>query len=1611
VADQEVGIKLSLDGSVFVNGVKVSSDAWKRFGEESERAGAKAKGAGEEIKQSGEAANAAARNYESLGNSIGSLVGKMLAAVGIAATLKAGLSFNSQIEDATVSMGAMIASQNDIRDGFGNMLTGASAFNAAMDVSKDQLKKLQIAGVNTTATFSELTTVFRGILAPAQQAGLNIDQARQLTISMTQAANALNVPMAQVEHETRAILTGTIRQENQLARNLGMTNESVKALQQSGKLMDVLNEKTRMFAIAGEAAAKTWTGMLAGLKETITQFAGGITEKLGDNLKGAGNKVFTTFFDQNTMEISGKLTPLISALNSALGSVGGVAGKAMTGLLDGAMKLGGWIEKNKEAISGIGDKIGIIWDKVTGIGGAIATVVLGVGDWLVSSGALEVTLQVIGGLLDDILSIISDTVDFFTGANNKGLTLNATIGLLVVGYGALIAAQTTYNALSEAGFTKSIGSVGKLKLAFSVLAAAMIGWEIGTILSEKFAVVRAAGHAMIGALVIGWEELKYEVDVMWTLISGIITDSINGIKIAFGAFLTGVAEGLKYLPNMSGAAADLKAYGEELMRTGSSAETTADKLLKARDAHMLKMQALGDDFAGMIKYEMEGEKAKEYTDGMTEAVKNGKAALEQYELQQKKSGEAAAAAARQAAEEWQKFLDKVKNEATLKYEDENGVDEEFYKTLKALDDLVDKGKITWDQYTQAVGRAFDKTTLGKKILKEANDEVKEANEAINEVNKGIAELEKAREKATETLENELEKLKFHNDTLGLNAEQTEKVKLALMEKRIEQMKATFATNDDIAALEKQISLQKQLVDEAKRGRLRQEELDKIKEIQKEGEKAADQINQALTDAIMRGFENGKSFAQNFRDSVMNLFKTMVLRPIVQFAVQGGQNLVASLLGGLLGGGSGNNGGGLLSMLGNNGSNLSSLISLGQKGYGYLSSAYTYLSGMFGSTLSTSGVVGGLTTTAPSALAYVPTTTYGYAGIGNLGTIGSVGSGVSSTAPLGEVAASVPATTTPAAAATPAAGSGGTPSAMSGLMTNPYTWMVAAIVSAFFANKNMYDKGWRADGQYGDMDKELLKHAGISGLLGSGGVLGGFFANGAIQLGFDKLLQNMGVSGKLASWITGSSLWTRFLGLKNPQMREGGVEGMLSLDGFDGRQFQDVEQAGGFLRSGRHWTEWDDIDPDLKKMIDATIGKVPQKIDLLLKDFGKSFAEVFGEDWEQKFRIVLTTDGKWENMADMFAKATTNVYREMATTAVEAIREGWGQYVEELKDLEPDDFQAKIVKIVGALSILDNVKGTQEKIFGVYDLVEEDFEKYAATGEKIYETISRLATTFTLTNKISDFAGIKFSGVGLDSATDRQDFVDEAGGVDALTELFNSYFAAFSTPSEQLAAAFEPIRDIFDQIGVDSIPRTTQAFRDLVAAQDMSTAEGRQAAQQLMAAADLWKQSAGAFEQMKQNLSDSIDNMRKSFELDGLSNDEKYKKIKAEGDAAYVALQSATDPYEIQKLLDTIRTDMSAAWGLLTDDQKNAQRSAYLAKLDELESMGLSRIDVSADQYLGAQDAATAITDAGDTLADSLIDVANEIRKPLGLDELPPIDRKPIETLPLPDNKLPLQTLP
>jgi hypothetical protein len=72
--------------------------------------------------------------------------------------------------------------------------------------------------------------------------------------------------------------------------------------------------------------------------------------------------------------------------------------------------------------------------------------------------------------------------------------------------------------------------------------------------------------------------------------------------------------------------------------------------------------------------------------------------------------------------------------------------------------------------------------------------------------------------------------------------------------------------------------------------------DEAKRAAAEWDRASNDIERSLTDALMRGFEGGKDWAENFRDTLKNLFNTLVLRPIIQPIAQYGAQALMGMVG-------------------------------------------------------------------------------------------------------------------------------------------------------------------------------------------------------------------------------------------------------------------------------------------------------------------------------------------------------------------------------------------------------------------------------------------------------------------------------------------------------------------------------------------------------------------------------------------------------------------------------------------------------------------------------------------------------------------------------------------
>lgn len=187
-----------------------------------------------------------------------------------------GIEFNSTVENARLGI-ATIAKQFN-PDSFP---TVGSAFGLATTVI-EQLKK---AATESPASLQDLAQALSATAGAALQAGIPLEKQAQTLVLVSNATAGLGIAREQLAQEYKAILTGEINNDAQLAKTLGITREMVEVQKGQGKLLDFLTNKLGAFGEAGALASKTYSGALSNLGDTIDQVLGDASTPVFDTLR------------------------------------------------------------------------------------------------------------------------------------------------------------------------------------------------------------------------------------------------------------------------------------------------------------------------------------------------------------------------------------------------------------------------------------------------------------------------------------------------------------------------------------------------------------------------------------------------------------------------------------------------------------------------------------------------------------------------------------------------------------------------------------------------------------------------------------------------------------------------------------------------------------------------------------------------------------------------------------------------------------------------------------------------------------------------------------------------------------------------------------------------------------------------------------------------------------------------------------------------------------------------------------------------------------------------------------------------------------------------------
>jgi hypothetical protein len=693
-----------------------------------------------------------------------------------------------------------------------------------------------------------------------------------------------------------------------------------------------------------------------------------------------------------------------------------------------------------------------------------------------------------------------------------------------------------------------------------------------------------------------------------------------------------------------------------------------------------------------------------------------------------------------------------------------GLAGDFYDKWNRLNAMYANGTYNVQQLTAAQAELLAK----QPAIKKAAEEEAKAKELLAKADLAAAE---AHTKHIADMFAGLDKLKAEakaqqelNDRIGLTKESIAELDAAKLEEQATTLEGLAIKRLDKDLDEVQYGLYKAQAEELRKlavlkreGAAKQVAVDQAKAAADAWKKTSEEIERALTDALMRGFEGGKGIAQNFRDAVVNMFKTLILRPIVQGIVQpiaGG--VTNAVMGGAVAMAGGNSGNGAFSTVSN------------------LYSGYNMLTGTTGllSSGTTLGWLTGASSVAPTSVAAA--NVVGGVGGDALGTLIAAEG-------WGGAAATGALTATAEGAAAAGTASGTVASGMASALASIPVWGWILLAIAVFG-------------------KQLFGHKTVgSGLAGA--------VNGSDFSGFSYEFQKGGVF---------RSDRTKYNELD--QKVDTGFDQMIEplTDSFN--DIGKAIGAGAKLMDGFHYefrlalADFDEAGK--QKEIQRFMASMTDSMALAFVDnFRTSVnsAEVarnsyftntvdgernFGEgEAIQKQRVASQLDPYIDDMLRIF-----DAYRE-SVRGVEGSEGALAAFVTQLFN-----FGRGLAENQGYL-----------KTFGEA-LDFKKLEDVGKTGENVMQTFARLNTVFQATNAIVELLGSSsataFGAVGLASTEARQRLIDLSGGIDALNAGTSFFSQQFMTEAERLAPVQKIVTEEMGRLGYAGVT-THEQFKSAV----------------------------------------------------------------------------------------------------------------------------------------------------------------------------------------------------
>jgi hypothetical protein len=188
-------------------------------------------------------------------------------------------------------------------------------------------------------------------------------------------------------------------------------------------------------------------------------------------------------------------------------------------------------------------------------------------------------------------------------------------------------------------------------------------------------------------------------------------------------------------------------------------------------------------------------------------------------------------------------------------------------------------------------------------------------------------------------------------------------------------------------------------------------------------------------------------------------------------------------------------------------------------------------------------------------------------------------------------------------------------------------------------------------------------------------------------------------------------------------------------------------------------------------------------------------------------------------------------------------------------------------------------------------------------------------------------------------------LDFANAVKELTDVFDAMGDPMKAADEMLAAAGQTAYDVFIK-SRESLLELTDSFDGTLDSTKKLTAASADYARAMVTVIAQIKALKADVDSM---FKDTAQRIRESV----MTEDELYADLQRQAQAAFEALQTATDPAEVAKYADLLNSLLERSFGMLSPEEQKAAAGEYLAQIEMVNGSVQSKLDAMADVLIEA----------------------------------------------------------